>query len=534
MTGKIFVNYRRSDESKWAGNAIADQLRHAFGEHAVFLDVYDIQPAEEFVEVLDAEIRGAAALLVVLGPNWHKTQDLESGDKRIAQEDDWVRREIRTALELRIPIFPLLLEGAKFPKEQWLPLDIRPFVTRQGVSIRQASLARDLESAIERLAEIPGLTRQDVPQVARPVASMTRRARGEGKASRAPVILAIEQHSEPLKEAELLRAERHLTVTLGRDHVAALEEVVASLDGARSVEDLVELGVDAWQALTFAEPRLDDLLREIQSKEREEGHPQPVAWTGRTGFLTRIYRAILVACREDVVAADTFVSVACGSHYFHPISRSESPRQMQPRSAGSRRSVKVAEFVPRGDTTRTLHELSNVLDRDVLLLSTDQLGPPLDGVVELLPRQTTGRTRVVVGFGGGALEADRIDSLMQVIPCVSLASSRLGTEQTLRRIRSEFKRGLKTQAVPVVLSSLRGELVCTLCVKDGDLEALRDVLAWSTWSWVGLPLFSDRFGEVLRPACSHLMDLRAVSSAEWYYERSEDIPPPIPDRGAPR
>src|SRR3712207_6325675 len=98
MKSRIFVNYRRQEEGGWAADAIANRLREAFGEDRVFLDVWNVPPSAEIAGTIRSEITRAAALVVVMGEEWHKVHDIETGNKRIAEKDDWVREEIRTAL----------------------------------------------------------------------------------------------------------------------------------------------------------------------------------------------------------------------------------------------------------------------------------------------------------------------------------------------------------------------------------------------------------------------------------------------------
>ena len=157
MTGKIFVNYRRKLEGGWEAEAIATRLAMEFGAEQIFLDVKGIPPGADFAKKLLFEIGQAVALVVVLGKDWHMTQDEETGDKRIGQEDDWVRREIRTAIQRAIPIFPLLIDDAKPPPAKALPDDIKPLLQVQHRPVRQTHVDEDLRSVIDALAEQTGV-----------------------------------------------------------------------------------------------------------------------------------------------------------------------------------------------------------------------------------------------------------------------------------------------------------------------------------------------------------------------------------------
>jgi hypothetical protein len=53
-------------------------------------------------------------MVVVIGPQWLNATDAE-GNRRLDQPDDWVRREIETALRREILILPLLVNNTPQP-----------------------------------------------------------------------------------------------------------------------------------------------------------------------------------------------------------------------------------------------------------------------------------------------------------------------------------------------------------------------------------------------------------------------------------
>jgi hypothetical protein len=545
VRGKIFVNYRRQQEGGWAAEAIATKLAAAFGADQVFLDTKNIRPSAKFAEEIRTEIARAAALVVVMAEDWHKVQDKDSGDKRITQDDDWVREEIRTAIGLDLPIFVVLLDGATLPRREWLPEDIRAVLEHQATQIRQATADADLERLLAELARVTGLPRAGAPNPPRSRPARVAR-RQDIVASRAPIVIAIEDDGARLKDHELLAAERHLTVTLPGGALAAIQTRLA---GAPSIEAIVELGREAWRALTSASPRLDNLFRQVAAAQHKERHPQPIAWTGRLELLASIHQAIAVAYVDDAEPPG-FLSVAFGAHYFHPLSGasrsiprgalppappaepSGSPppaiwlrRSMQRRRGDGQASVQIGIVEPvAGDAG--LRAIARALDSEVVVVSADHVDETIDQIAKLLPRQPTSPTRVVVAFGASSVAAPLIDAALSVVPCISFAGPGVRRTAAPGEAGRASEPALKAQAVPVVLSRIRAELVADALDADADvaLDELRDALTWSTWSWVGRPLFSARFGEVAKAAYPHLMDLRAVASSDWYFERAAEIP----------
>ncbi len=68
----------------------------------------------DFHEHLQAILADCGALLVVIGKSWRSQR--KGQPARIMDPDDWVRIEVETALERRIPVVPLLIDGALAPE----------------------------------------------------------------------------------------------------------------------------------------------------------------------------------------------------------------------------------------------------------------------------------------------------------------------------------------------------------------------------------------------------------------------------------
>jgi hypothetical protein len=528
---KIFVNYRRQQDGGWPANSIAKTLEREFGSDRVFLDVKNVPPAGHWPGLIQSEIERAAALVIVMGEDWHKIHDPEAGSRRIDKEDDWVRKEIRTAITGNIPIFILLLDDAKLPKPEWLPNDIQPLLDAQARTIHSATADNDLEPVLVELEALTMIPRQKAASSSRTRLAPPNRVREEPVRvpalvpSRAPVVIAIEEASARINKQDLLAAERHLTVVLQDRHLSALRSVEKRLAQAISVDAIKDLGLEAWETLSSASPRLDGLFKKVAQAEQEEGFPQPIAWTGHLELLTTIYRAILVAFVDDGGGISSFLSVDYGAHYFHPLRAGQSHRSMQRRMGDGQSRVRIGSLIPSGGDDGV--RLADALENEVVLVSAENVDRAIREIANLIPRQPASPTRVVMGFGYSAVDASLIDAVLAVVPCVSFAGPGLRERTVLRETSRSLTFGMKTQATPVIVSRVRRQLVAeqlSPASEATDLEVLRDALGWSAWSWVGRPLFSGEFGEVRKAAYPHLMDLRDVASRDWYYARFADIP----------
>ncbi|MBR0565774.1 toll/interleukin-1 receptor domain-containing protein [Azoarcus sp. L1K30] len=144
----VFVSYRRDDSAGHAGR-LADALEQRFGADSVFRDVDDIVPGEDFARVIDARLAQVDWVLVLIGPRWLDADS--SGLRRLDRADDFVRREIESALAAGKPVVPVLVGGAQMPEATLLPASIRALASRQEVDLRDASWRADLASLAQVL-----------------------------------------------------------------------------------------------------------------------------------------------------------------------------------------------------------------------------------------------------------------------------------------------------------------------------------------------------------------------------------------------
>ncbi len=96
----VFISYRRTN-IPWALAIYQNLTAHGYD---VFFD-YDSIASGDFEQVILGNIRARAHFLVVLTP---------SALERCVSPDDWLRREIETALDEKRNIVPIFLEGFDF------------------------------------------------------------------------------------------------------------------------------------------------------------------------------------------------------------------------------------------------------------------------------------------------------------------------------------------------------------------------------------------------------------------------------------
>lgn len=142
-TWELFVAYRRNDAPGHA-HRIGAHLIETFGPGQVFKDVESLTVGDDFPAIIREKLQQASVMTVVVGPKWAQ-------DRRLHDARDLHREEIRTALERKIHIFPVLVDGASVPPPDSLPEDVRPLFNRIALPLHDTAWAegmKTLESAL--------------------------------------------------------------------------------------------------------------------------------------------------------------------------------------------------------------------------------------------------------------------------------------------------------------------------------------------------------------------------------------------------
>jgi hypothetical protein len=134
QTGKLFISYRRSDARGVAGR-LSDTLGAYFGDDRVFRDIENIAGGADFGNVIEQNLQTADAVIVLIGPDWLSVQN-ENGQRRLDDPKDWVAQEIAAAIQMKKPVFPVLVDGASMPRAEELPdkLKLLPRYNAMSVS----------------------------------------------------------------------------------------------------------------------------------------------------------------------------------------------------------------------------------------------------------------------------------------------------------------------------------------------------------------------------------------------------------------
>lgn len=150
----IFISYRRQESTKDA-RSLYERLRGEFGREGVFIDLEGLDYGVDFVESLGRQLEGCRVLLALIGPHWLTAKDAR-GRRRIDDENDFVRIEVRTALERGIRVVPVLIDGAPMPVTEELPADLQRLVRLQALDLDFKRFDQDVGRLVSVLRKLLG------------------------------------------------------------------------------------------------------------------------------------------------------------------------------------------------------------------------------------------------------------------------------------------------------------------------------------------------------------------------------------------
>jgi hypothetical protein len=336
--------------------------------------------------------------------------------------------------------------------------------------------------------------------------------------SRSPIVIAIEHAGAPIADADLRAVERHLTVTLSDAQFATLVDLATQEKEAKpGLAPLVTRGERIWKVLHEAQPRLQSVLKTA----RDSVNPQPVAWTGSEQLLAQLHRALLIARFPGIDGPGGFLSVAFGDHYFNPLPHEGAQRRVQARVSDRPRTRIITEKDHSADADRRV-ALAAASRLEIAVLCVAQRDAGLTTLSEAVTDDRASACRAALAFGEGEVSPEVLRTALARIPCVSLGGSVLQEPVLAEPLAESIASVGGRLAVPSVIAAYRRAWINHAC-EARDEERAASGLYWTTWSWLGRPLFATDFGEAVPASYPHLTDLRSVTSKDSYFNRRKGI-----------
>jgi hypothetical protein len=152
LSSGVFICYRREDSAGFA-RLIYDRLTSKLGRDAVFFDVDNIPAGFDFVDILSERVGKCDTLIAVIGKDWVSSTDVHNR-RRLDDRKDFVRIEIEAALERKIRVIPVLVNGAQMPEPDDLPTGIKALARRQGIEISHTRFDSDVDRLVRGLVTL--------------------------------------------------------------------------------------------------------------------------------------------------------------------------------------------------------------------------------------------------------------------------------------------------------------------------------------------------------------------------------------------
>jgi parallel beta-helix repeat protein len=222
----IFLSYRREDAAPYA-RLLQYQLSEHIPSARIFVDLDSIEPGLDFAEVIREAVDSCALLVALIGRQWTTLAD-EEGRRRLDNPDDYVRFEVQTALERGIRVIPVLVDGARPPRQQELPVELHKLARLNALELSYGRYQYDADRLIDLIqrvvapAQAERLAREAAgPPVLPERASSTRKA---GDAIQA---------SEPLPAVEVTAETDVPTLVVDRYQKGDFTTIGAAIKAAR-------------------------------------------------------------------------------------------------------------------------------------------------------------------------------------------------------------------------------------------------------------------------------------------------------------
>ncbi len=110
------------------------------------MDIDGIPYGVDFRDHIQAILQSADLLLAIIGPKW--AGEMDDGHLRIMEPSDPVRVEIETAVRQKLPIIPVLVDGAVAITESQLPAELKAVAYLNAATV---ATGRDFHGHMDRV-----------------------------------------------------------------------------------------------------------------------------------------------------------------------------------------------------------------------------------------------------------------------------------------------------------------------------------------------------------------------------------------------
>jgi len=148
----IFLSYRRAEAGPYA-RLLKLQLSERFPDANVFMDLDSIEAGLDFAEAIRDAVDSSAVFVALIGREWATVTD-EKGRRRLDDPDDYVRFEVKTALQRGVRVIPLLLDGATPPQPRQLPDELQKLARLNALELTYGRYEYDVSRLLDVIQRV--------------------------------------------------------------------------------------------------------------------------------------------------------------------------------------------------------------------------------------------------------------------------------------------------------------------------------------------------------------------------------------------
>jgi TIR domain/Domain of unknown function (DUF4062) len=171
----VFLSYRNEDAAPYA-RLLQLQLRERLPKAQIFMDLDSTEPGLDRAEVIAEAVDASAVLVALIGRQWVTLGD-EEGHKRLDDPDDSIRIEVQTALERRVRLIPVLVDGARPVRRNQLPSELQKLARLGSFELSQSRYQDDVGRLLDLIQRLLG----EAPATAHPPSPVTDSTALEGR-----------------------------------------------------------------------------------------------------------------------------------------------------------------------------------------------------------------------------------------------------------------------------------------------------------------------------------------------------------------
>jgi hypothetical protein len=109
----------------------------------IFIDTKGLDGAPDWLTELERQVANSDVMISLICKDWADIRDA-AGNRRIDDENDFVRFELAEAFRRKIPIVPVLVDGASMPRGNQLPPNMLLLTRPQAEFLRSESFDADV------------------------------------------------------------------------------------------------------------------------------------------------------------------------------------------------------------------------------------------------------------------------------------------------------------------------------------------------------------------------------------------------------